>query len=211
MAYINSEENRDISIDLQTIENQISSEHKSYYFVNSELEEELTRNKLEYIYKQEYTLDGTKHFHLNYENDDWKIDTLRDLLGAINHPAIIYFADIEKCHEIKAKLNNDGFNIEVFDPFETDEIPYSQYPRIVFTSSTYGRSCNRVEYSRIYIFYDMPSIKNYSYCCGTSGKFGRRNVVIILYAGEDQLKKLQEIESYYDIYFTDLPFDISDL
>jgi len=68
-----------------------------------------------------------------------------------------------------------------------------------------------VQQVSLVINYDLPSNReNYIHRIGRGGRFGRKGVAIN-FVTQDDIRTLQDLESYYSTHIEEMPMNIADL
>ena len=181
--------------------------------------DEFIRNPVKIIVKQEdLTLEGIKQYYISMDNDSQKYLTLCDLYRDISINTSVIFCNHRNQVEWLAKeMEKDDFAVsciygtlpqaersEIMKKFRNGET------RVLITTDLLARGID-VQSVSIVINYDLPnSIENYLHRIGRSGRYGRKGLAINFVTTRD-IRRLREIENYYETIIDELPSNVSDL
>ena len=183
-----------------------------------ELTKRFMNNPIEILVKKEQlTLEGIHQFYIAIEKEIWKLDTLCDLYEKLTiSQSIIYCNAKRKADWLKEQLEMKDFTVkclhsdmsqqerkEVMDSFRTGEL------RVLIATDIISRGID-VQQVSIVINYDIPKYNDtYIHRIGRSGRYGRKGLAINFVVYED-IKRLKEIQDYYETQIEEMPQDISE-
>jgi len=178
-----------------------------------ELTEKFMRNPVNILVKTEsITLEGIKQYFVAIENDSQKYETLKDLYSHISlSQCIIYCNSIKRVNDLCDALLKDNFPVcQIHSGMEKDEREksYKDFTtggsRVLISSNLTARGIDVQQVSTV-INFDLPKdIHTYIHRIGRSGRLGRKGMGINLITARD-VRKMREIESYYDTQIEELP------
>jgi len=162
----------------------------------------------------EKTLTGLVQFYVNCEEERWKYDTLMDLVSDSNvTQMVIYCNSRRKAEWLTEKLTNNGFSVSIVTN-DTNNEEREKNMNAFRTGSTrflIGTDLARfsidgsVRSIGFYLNYDIPHNKeHYLHRIGKSGRFGRKGVAVS-FITKEQVRELQELESFYSTQIGELP------
>jgi len=165
--------------------------------------------------RPEVTLEGIRQFYVNCEREEWKPETLIDLWSCVSITQCVVFCNTRRKVEWLADYCTKHLELAVGllhgDLTEAQKVnTYDDFRkgvmRVLICSDLPGLPVwNGVS---IFINYDLPNNKEfYLRRVGRSGRFGRKGLVINLLNGENDVKILREIESFYNTSIDELPMD----
>tara|TARA_B100000767_G_scaffold61696_1_gene57479 strand:- start:731 stop:1909 length:1179 start_codon:yes stop_codon:yes gene_type:complete len=178
-----------------------------------EVTKKFMKNPIKILVKnEELTLEGIKQFYVNVERMEFKFDTLCDLYNMISvAQSIIYCNSKKLVDEISMRLKKKDFTVDSIHS-EMDQLARNNIlnrfrsgeSRILLSTDLLSRGID-VQQVSIVINFDIPySIDNYIHRIGRSGRFGRKGIAINLVTYSD-IKKLHDIEQYYQTQIEELP------
>lgn len=177
------------------------------------LTEKFMRDPVKILVKTEaITLDGIKQYFVAVENDNAKYETLKDLFSALSvSQCIIYCNSIKRVADLTEALQKDGFPVSaIHSALEKDEreSAYKEFcqgkTRVLISTNLTARGIDVQQVSKV-INFDIPKdIHQYIHRIGRSGRWGRKGMGINFITRRD-IKKLKEIEQYYDTQIEELP------
>lgn len=172
------------------------------------------------VRREEKTLDGVKQFFIDVEKEDWKLDTLLDLLEVLGSAnCVIYCNTRRKVEQLACELSK---RVEFTVSFihqgmdRKDRLLIQQQfsmgsSRILITMDLVTQSEIHPSSHSLAINYELPLSKDtYLRRIGTSGHFGRKSFVINLVT-KDELVYMREIEQYFCTIINECPLDIAQL
>lgn len=169
--------------------------------------------------KDNKTLKGIKSYYINCEKDEWKFDTIMDLIKSIIVSQCVIFVNTRKlCIELQEKLIDEDFTVNsihgemeqserdgIMNDFRNGKI------RILLSTDLIGRGID-VQQISLVINYELPmNNAQYIHRIGRTGRFGRKGVAINLIGENSELTKLHSIERFYNTKIEQLPADFVDL
>jgi translation initiation factor 4A len=177
------------------------------------LTEKFMRDPVKILVKTEaITLDGIKQYFVAVENDNAKYETLKDLFSALSvSQCIIYCNSIKRVSDLTEALQKDGFPVSaIHSALEKHEreSAYKEFcqgkTRVLISTNLTARGIDVQQVSKV-INFDIPKdIHQYIHRIGRSGRWGRKGMGINFITRRD-IKKLKEIEQYYDTQIEELP------
>jgi translation initiation factor 4A len=183
------------------------------------LTEKFMREPVKILVKTEsVTLEGIKQYYVALENDSQKYETLKDLFGSITvNQCIIYCNSIKRVNDLCEALRNDNFPVCcIHSGMEKEERSksYKEFingsSRVLISSNLTARGIDVQQVSTV-INFDLPKdIHTYIHRIGRSGRWGRKGMGINFITQYD-VRKLKEIEQYYDTQIEELPSTITSI
>ena len=183
------------------------------------LTEKFMREPVKILVKTEsVTLEGIKQYYVALENDSQKYETLKDLFGSITvNQCIIYCNSIKRVNDLCEALRNDNFPVCcIHSGMEKEERSksYKEFingsSRVLISSNLTARGIDVQQVSTV-INFDLPKdIHTYIHRIGRSGRWGRKGMGINFITQYD-VRKMKEIEQYYDTQVEELPSTITSL
>ncbi|CAF5132459.1 unnamed protein product [Rotaria sp. Silwood1] len=170
------------------------------------------------IKREERTLDGIRQFYANVEREEWKLDTLYDLLDGLTITQTIIFCNTNrKIDLLTEKLRTRNLtvsalhsNMDIKQRNDVIKEFLTGVSRILIRTDTVGSNIDIAQVSLV-INYDLPiNRENYVHRIGRSGAFGRKGVAINFITNDEQ-QTLKNIEQYYNTKIEELPLNIADL
>lgn len=182
------------------------------------LTEKFMRDPVKILVKTEaITLEGIKQYFVAVENDNVKYDTLKDLFSLLSvSQCIIYCNSIKRVSDLAEALQKDGFPVSsIHSALEREEREraYKEFisgsTRVLISTNLTARGIDVQQVSKV-INFDIPkNIHSYIHRIGRSGRWGRKGMGINFVTRRD-IKKLKEIEQYYDTQIEELPMNFND-
>ncbi len=167
---------------------------------------------------EQVTLDGIKQYFVALDREDWKFAALMDLYKHLNINQLLIFVNKRARAEwLAARLAENGFTLECIHG-EMDVAERKKrmndfrkgMVRVLISTDLLARGIDVQQVSMV-INYELPlQRENYIHRIGRSGRFGRKGVAINLVVNEE-MRSLQDIESYYKTRIVPLPEDLSNL
>ena len=183
------------------------------------LTEKFLREPLKILVKTEQvTLEGIRQFYVAIENDNQKYDTLKDIFGQISvSQCIIYCNSIKRVNDLCEALTNDNFPVCcIHSGMEKEDRTkaYKEFTagasRVLISSNLTARGIDVQQVSTV-INFDLPNdIHTYIHRIGRSGRWGRKGIGINFITRRD-VRKMKEIEQYYDTQIDELPASIGSI
>ncbi|CAF1025977.1 unnamed protein product [Adineta steineri] len=161
--------------------------------------------------REEHSLESIRQFYVDVEREDWKLDTLYDLLDILSiTQAVIFCNKLRTVTWLTEKLR--AHNITVSTVQCNDAIKEFRVgsSRILLRTDTLKVDIDTAQFYLV-INYDLPNdCQIYINRIGRSGKFGRKSVAIN-FITKDEQRTLHDIEQYYNTKIEELPMNIDDL
>jgi translation initiation factor 4A len=177
------------------------------------LTEKFMRNPLKILVKSEMlTLDGIAQYYIALDNDNTKYETLKDLYSQISmSQCIIYCNSIKKVADLYEVMIQDGYPVCCIHSNMDKDERYESYKnfkngtyRVLISSDVTARGIDIQQVSTV-INFDIPlSVYTYLHRIGRSGRWGRKGVGINFVTKRD-LRKMRDIERYYQTKIVELP------
>ena len=177
------------------------------------LTEKFMRDPIKILVKTEQvTLEGIKQYFIAIEDDNQKYDTLKDLFEQISvSQCIIYCNSIKRVIDLSEALRNDNFPVGCIHSGMEKEDRQNAFDdfvkgisRVLISSNLTARGLDVQQVSTV-INFDVPNdIHTYIHRIGRSGRWGRKGMGINFITRRD-VRKIKEIEEYYDTQIEELP------
>ena len=171
------------------------------------------QNPVKILVKNELvTLEGISQYYIALENDMHKYETVKDIFSKISlSQCIIYCNSIKRVAELTEAMIKDDFAVScIHSGMEKGERTkaYDDFilgkSRVLISSNITARGIDVQQVSTV-INFDLPKdIHTYIHRIGRSGRWGRKGVGINFITKFD-VKKMQEIEQYYNTQIVELP------
>ena len=184
-----------------------------------DIADKFIKNPVKIIVKQEdLTLEGIKQYFIGMEHDSEKYLTLCDLYRDISINTSVIFCNHRKQVEWLANaMEKDDFAVScIYGTLPQDERSEimrkfrNGETRVLITTDLLARGID-VQSVSIVINYDLPTnIENYLHRIGRSGRYGRKGLAINFVTNRD-IRKLRDIETFYDTLIDEMPGNISEL
>lgn len=181
------------------------------------LTEKFMRDPVKVLVKTEsITLEGIKQYYVALEDDNQKYDTLKDIFHSISlSQCIIYCNSIKRVNDLSEALLKDGFPVCcIHSGMEKDERTkaYKEFTsgssRVLISSNLTARGLDVQQVSTV-INFDVPKdIHIYIHRIGRSGRWGRKGMGINFITRRD-IRKIKEIEQYYNTQIEEMPAQFS--
>ncbi|CAF3519054.1 unnamed protein product [Adineta steineri] len=164
-----------------------------------------------------FTLDHARQFYVNIEREEWKIDTLCDILASINDtPTVIYCNTRKTVDFVNEKLSEQNLNVAILhdNMSQQERDTYlkkfqTRSSRLLIATDPFARTI--FPYAELFINYDLPrSMEAYINRIGHGGAYGR-TATAINFINDSERQHLHDIEQFYNIHIKELPADISEL
>ena len=177
------------------------------------LTDKFMRDPIKILVKSEsLTLEGIKQYFIAIENDGQKYETLKDLFEYISlSQCIIYCNSIKRVNDLTEALMKDNFPVCCIHSGMEKEDRYKSYKeftngasRVLISSNVTARGIDVQQVSTV-INFDLPKdTHTYLHRIGRSGRWGRKGLGINFLTRRD-VRKIKEIEQYYDTQIEELP------
>ena len=177
------------------------------------LTDKFMRDPVKILVKTEsITLEGIMQYFVALENDSQKYETLKDIFERISlSQCIIYCNSIKRVSDLCDALQKDNFPVGcIHSNMEKEERKkaYLEFAngitRVLISTNLTARGIDVQQVSTV-INFDLPKdIHTYIHRIGRSGRWGRKGMGINFITRRD-IKKMREIEKYYDTQITELP------
>ncbi|KAG0364958.1 translation initiation factor eIF4A [Gamsiella multidivaricata] len=164
------------------------------------------------------TFEDIRQFYIAVEKEEWKLDTLSDLIEAlIITQAIIFCNARRKVDWLTRKLSACGTIVSAIHgrmgqpqrEFTMKEFR-SGRSRVLIATDLPARGID-VQQVSLVINYDLPTSKeNYIHRIGRGGRFGRKGVAINFVTADD-MRMLRGIEKFYSTQILEMPMNVADL
>lgn len=183
------------------------------------LSEKFMRDPVKILVKKEaITLEGIQQYFVALENDKQKYEVLKDIFSQISvNQCIIYCNSIKRVSDLTEALKEDDFPVSCIhsniDKTER-ETAYTDFitgkTRVLISTNITARGID-VQQVSIVINFDLPKdIHTYIHRIGRSGRWGRKGMGINFITRRD-IRKMKDIEQYYDTQITELPSNFSNM
>jgi translation initiation factor 4A len=183
------------------------------------LTEKFMRDPIKILVKTEsVTLEGIKQYYVAVENDSQKYETLKDLFEAISvSQCIIYCNSIRRVNDLCDALSKDNFPVccihSGMDKEERSKA-YKEFvnggSRVLISSNLTARGIDVQQVSTVINFDLSNDIHTYIHRIGRSGRWGRKGMGINFITRRD-IRKMKEIEQYYNTQIDELPASIGNI
>jgi translation initiation factor 4A len=180
------------------------------------LTEKFMRDPIKILVKTEaITLEGIKQYYIAIENDSDKYDTLKELFGSLAcSQCIIYCNSIKRVSDLTEVLHKDNFPVSCIHSGmdkEDREQSYREFvkgnTRVLISSNLTARGLDVQQVNKV-INFDLPKdIHTYIHRIGRSGRWGRKGMAINFITRRD-IRKMKEIEQYYETEIKELPLNL---
>ena len=171
------------------------------------------RNPKEILVKNEQlTLDGINQYFVNLNDDQDKFETIKDLFSNISvSQCIIYCNSIHRVNDLYESMSNEQFPVcRIHSNMQKEERTKNyrsflngEY-RVLISSNVTARGIDIQQVSTV-VNFDIPNdVHTYLHRIGRSGRFGRKGLGINFITKRD-VKKLKEIEEFYQTTISELP------
>ena len=162
------------------------------------------------------TLEGILQYYIALEDDNEKYETLKDLFQVISvSQCIIYCNSIKRVSDLYEALRKDNFPVTAIHGNMTKSERLSAYDdfvkgssRVLISSNLTARGID-VQQVSVVINFDIPKdIHTYIHRIGRSGRWGRKGMGINFITKRD-IRKMKEIEQYYNTQIIEMPANLS--
>jgi len=183
------------------------------------LTQKFMRDPIKILVKTEsVTLEGIKQYYIALDSDNQKYETLKDLFECISvSQCIIYCNSINRVNDLYEALCKDNFPVGCIhsgmEKTEREKV-YKDFTngglRVLISSNLTARGIDVQQVSTV-INFDIPKdIHTYIHRIGRSGRWGRKGMGINFITQYD-IRKIREIEQYYDTQIEEMPSSISSI
>jgi superfamily II DNA/RNA helicase len=158
------------------------------------------------------TLEGITQYYIALEDDGQKYSCLKDLFNSLTvSQCIIYCNSVRRVSDLYEAMKEDKFPVCcIHSGMEKEERneSYNQFKngkyRVLISSNVTARGID-IQQVSIVVNFDIPrDIHTYLHRIGRSGRWGRKGVGINFVTRRD-IKKINEIEAYYNTEIKELP------
>jgi superfamily II DNA/RNA helicase len=178
-----------------------------------EISNKIMRDPIKILVKSEMlTLEGIAQFYISFQNDQDKIEALKDLYNFISmSQSIIYCNSVKRVVDLYHVMKTSGFPVCCIhsDMDKQDrQNAYQEFKsgkyRVLISSNVTARGIDIQQVSTV-INFDLPKcIDTYLHRIGRSGRWGRKGVGINFITNYDT-DKMKEIESHYGTQIKEFP------
>ena len=168
------------------------------------------------VKKDELTLEGIRQFYIRVDTEMDKFEVISDLYHTLTiAQSMIYCSTKRKVEWLTDRLEEHGFPISKIHGDMTQETRdgimesfRNGKTRILITTDLLARGID-VQQVCLVINYDLPNNKaNYIHRIGRTGRYGRKGVAINLVMTDQDMRKIKEIETYYQTSIEEMPNNI---
>ena len=178
-----------------------------------EMSKKLLREPEKILVKSDaLTLEGISQYYVLLDDEKSKYLTLKDLYSSINvSQCIIYCNSLRRVVDLYDNMREEGYPVCCLhsdQEREERELSYKEFKngkyRVLISTNITARGIDIQQVSTV-INYDIPKdTHTYLHRIGRSGRWGRKGVGINFISNKD-IKKLREIEKYYNTQIDALP------
>jgi translation initiation factor 4A len=178
-----------------------------------EISNKIMRDPIKILVKSEMlTLEGIAQFYISFQNDQDKIEALKDLYNFISmSQSIIYCNSVKRVVDLYHVMKSSGFPVCCIhsDMDKQDrQNAYQEFKsgkyRVLISSNVTARGIDIQQVSTV-INFDLPKcVDTYLHRIGRSGRWGRKGVGINFITNYDT-DKMKEIESHYGTQIKEFP------
>ncbi|XP_035828038.1 eukaryotic initiation factor 4A-6 [Aplysia californica] len=180
--------------------------------------ENFMRAPVRILVKQEQlTLEGIRQFYVQVEKEEFKLATLCDLYETLTISQSVIFCNLcRKVDWLTRSLKEKDFTVSAIhgemDQRERDLVMQefvSGSSRVLLCTDLLARGVDVQQVSMVLNF-DLPTDReNYIHRIGRGGRFGRKGVAIN-FITRDDVRKMKDIEQFYNTCIQELPSDVAD-
>ena len=181
-----------------------------------EMTQKFMRNPMTILLKkEELTLEGIKQYYIDCHKNEYKFDTLCDLFSLISiSQTIIYCNHYQSVDTLSKRLQEQNFKVSSIHgnmDIAEREVAMRDFrnlvSRVLISTDLLGRGID-IQQVSIVINYDIPlKIESYIHRIGRSGRHGRKGTALN-FVNDADLKRLTDIEKYYNTLILPLPNDV---
>jgi superfamily II DNA/RNA helicase len=184
-----------------------------------EISNKIMRDPVKLLVKSEMlTLEGISQFYISFQNDQDKIEALKDLYNFISmSQSIIYCNSVKRVIDLYHVMKSSGFPVCCIHSDMDKQDRHNAYQecktgkyRVLRSSNVTARGIDIQQVSTV-INFDLPKdVDIYLHRIGRSGRWGRKGVGINFITNYDT-DKMKEIESHYGTQIKPFPETYSTL
>lgn len=177
------------------------------------LTQKFMRNPVKILVNSEMlTLEGITQYYIALDDDGQKYSCLKDLFNSLTvSQCIIYCNSVRRVSDLYEAMKEDKFPVCcIHSGMEKEERveSYNQFKngkyRVLISSNVTARGID-IQQVSIVVNFDIPrDVHTYLHRIGRSGRWGRKGVGINFVTRRD-VKKINEIEAYYNTEIKELP------
>jgi len=178
-----------------------------------EISNKIMRDPVKLLVKSEMlTLEGISQFYISFQNDQDKIEALKDLYEFISmSQSIIYCNSVKRVIDLYHVMKSSGFPVCCIHSDMDKQDRYNAYNefktgkyRVLVSSNVTARGIDIQQVSTV-INFDLPKcVDTYLHRIGRSGRWGRKGVGINFITNYDK-DKMAEIEKHYGTQIKEFP------
>lgn len=165
---------------------------------------------------EQVTLEGIKQYHIRIPREEWKFDVLDDIYKHLPINQLIIFVNKRARAEwLAEKMRLAGHTLEYIhgemDVAERKERMNdfrAGKARVLISTDLLARGIDVQQVSLVINFELPPQRENYIHRIGRCGRYGRKGAAINIVT-DDEMRYLNEIESYYSTEIPAMPDDLS--
>jgi len=184
-----------------------------------EISNKIMRDPVKLLVKSEMlTLEGIAQFYISFQNDQDKIEALKDLYNFISmSQSIIYCNSVKRVIDLYHVMKSSGFPVCCIHSDMDKQDRYNAYHefksgkyRVLISSNVTARGIDIQQVSTV-INFDLPKcVDTYLHRIGRSGRWGRKGVGINFITNYDK-DKMAEIEKHYGTQIKEFPSTYTNL
>jgi len=184
-----------------------------------EISNKIMRDPVKLLVKSEMlTLEGISQFYISFQNDQDKIEALKDLYNFISmSQSIIYCNSVKRVVDLYHVMKSSGFPVCCIHSDMDKQDRHNAYHefksgkyRVMISSNVTARGIDIQQVSTV-INFDLPKcVDTYLHRIGRSGRWGRKGVGINFVTNYDT-DKMKEIETHYGTQIKEFPSTYTNL
>jgi translation initiation factor 4A len=184
-----------------------------------EISNKIMRDPVKLLVKSEMlTLEGIAQFYISFQNDQDKIEALKDLYNFISmSQSIIYCNSVKRVVDLYHVMKSSGFPVCCIHSDMDKQDRHNAYQefksgkyRVLISSNVTARGIDIQQVSTV-INFDLPKcVDTYLHRIGRSGRWGRKGVGINFITNYDT-DKMKEIETHYGTQIKEFPSTYTNL